>query len=368
MRDKKKLLALILFLLMGFFMFTFANPSDGIGTLTKPIEGEQEEVDEPEEPVIEVEDDNNGNNEQPVIVDINTAPVITVNPNLVKIILGEEYDVMTGVVVTDDRQPNLINEVRTTIESTDELEAGSYVVTYTVTDNGGNTVTATRTIMILDPIGDEDSDGYTNEEEKEADKDFDDEEDTPEYQPNPTINYDNCPVSMTVYGEVPNFEECIEVTDEFYGTEGVETEIETDIDENNHGEYIVTITSKDNLGNETTEEFTFIVEKREVTVTIDDKESTYLEALVELTSNAQEVAVEGTDIGVSLSSDVTETSEVGTYEITGTWTNENYEVTFVDGTYTINAKSLENLTEEELEELLNVEYNDKTVVYDGKEH
>ena len=89
MRDKKKLLALILFLLMGFFMFTFANPSDGIGTLTKPIEGEQEEVDEPEEPVIEVEDDNNGNNEQPVIVDINTAPVITVNPNLVKIILGE---------------------------------------------------------------------------------------------------------------------------------------------------------------------------------------------------------------------------------------------------------------------------------------
>ena len=368
MRDNKKLLALILFLLMGFFMFTFANPSDGIGTLTKPIEGEQEEVDEPEEPVIEVEDDNNGNNEQPVIVDINTAPVITVNPNLVKIILGEEYDVMTGVVVTDDRQPNLINEVRTTIESTDELEAGSYVVTYTVTDNGGNTVTATRTIMILDPIGDEDSDGYTNEEEKEAGKDFDDEEDTPEYQPNPTINYDNCPVSMTVYGEVPNFEECIEVTDEFYGTEGVETEIETDIDENNHGEYTVTITSKDNLGNETTEEFTFIVEKREVTVTIDDKESTYLEALVELTSNAQEVAVEGTDIGVSLSSDVTETSEVGTYEITGTWTNENYEVTFVNGTYTINAKSLEKLTEEQLEELLGVEYKDETVTYDGNEH
>ena len=166
---------------------------------------------------------------------------------------------------------------------------------------------------------------------------------------------------MVVYDELINFEECVKVNDEFYGTEGVTTEITSDINPNQIGNYTVTIVAKDNLGNETTETFDFEVLKRDVTVTINNIDAIYKDEVKPLTSNAKEMAYNGNDIGVILSTEVTNTTPTGKYPITGTWTNENYNVTFVDGVYSIASKTI---TEEDIKEL-GIEFNGATFIYDG---
>jgi hypothetical protein len=77
--------------------------------------------------------------------------------------------------------------------------------------------------------------------------------------------------------------------------------------------------------------------KREVEITIDDKETPFGEPLAELTSDVTKGSlITGDDLRVVLSTLAVNNSSVGeTFPITGTWNNSNYNVTFGDGTYTI---------------------------------
>ncbi len=360
--DKKKIIAIILFILLGLFIFTFANP--GPSTLD-PVEvpgqsdGDKDTEDDEkiEEPDVDAEDEEE--TDRPV-VEIDNAPIIEINPKTVTILLGQNYDVMTGVKASDD---NDIVKVTASIIDTTKLEVGTHTITYTTSDRAGHTTTATRTIVVLDPKGDNDEDGYTNEEEIENGNNPDDKEDHPDYNTKPTIDFSACITSMVVYDELPNFEECVKATDEFYGTEGVTIEVTNDVNPNQFGKYTITVVAKDNLENETIESFEFEVLKRDVIVTINNVEAIYKDEVKPLTSNALEMAYNGNEIGVQLSTEVTNTTPTGKYAITGTWTNENYNVTFVDGVYSITSKTI---TEEDIKEL-GIEFNDATFIYDGTE-
>ncbi len=362
--DKKKIIAIILFILLGLFIFTFANPAPstldpvevpGQGEEDKDTDNEQDDNKDEEQDDEQEED----NNDRPVI-NVDEAPVIEINPKTVTILFGQNYDVMTGVKASDD---NDVVSVTASITDTTKLEVGTHTITYTTSDKAGHTTTATRTIIVLNPTGDNDNDGYTNEEEIENGTNPDDEEEYPEYSKNPSIDFSSCATSMVVYDELINFEDCVKATDEFYGTEGVTIEVTNDVNPNQFGKYTITVVAKDNLNNETTENFEFEVLKRNVTVTINNVEAIYKDEVKPLTSNALEMAYNGNEIGVQLNTEVTNTTPAGKYAITGTWTNENYNVTFVDGVYSITSKTI---TEEDIKEL-GIEFNGATFIYDGTE-
>src|SRR5699024_3310427 len=128
--------------------------------------------------------------------------------------------------------------------------------------------------------------------------------------------------------------------------------------------YTITVVAKDNLENETIGSFEFEVLKRDVTVTINNVEAIYKDEVKPLTSNALEMAYNGNEIGVQLSTEVTNTTPTNKYAITGTWTNKNYNVTFVDGVYSITSKTI---TEEDIKEL-GIEFKNATFIYDGTEN
>ena len=363
--DKKKIIAIILFILLGLLIFTFANP--GPSTLD-PVEvpgqsdGDKDTEDDEkiEEPDVDAEYDEDDEETDRPVVEIDNAPIIEINPKTITILLGQNYDVMTGVKASDD---NDIVKVTASVIDTTKLEVGTHTITYTTSDRAGYTTTATRTIVVLDPKGDNDEDGYTNEEEIENGNNPDDKEDHPDYNTKPTIDFSACITSMVVYDELPNFEECVKATDEFYGTEGVTIEVTNDVNPNQFGKYTITVVAKDNLENETIGSFEFEVLKRDVTVTINNVEAIYKDEVKPLTSNALEMAYNGNEIGVQLSTEVTNTTPTGKYAITGTWTNENYNVTFVDGVYSITSKTI---TEEDIKEL-GIEFKNATFIYDGTE-
>ncbi len=80
--------------------------------------------------------------------------------------------------------------------------------------------------------------------------------------------------------------------------------------------------------------------KKAVTVKIDDKSSVYGEGIAELTAKAGELAYGDNynDLGIALTK--AGEKDVGTYDITGSWTNNFYNVTFENGKYTITAKPI----------------------------
>ena len=190
MISKKKIFAIILFIFIGLFVFTFANPSSEFENL-EPVGGEVNENDDNDNTV----DNTNGNNQdenqsddQNNKLDNDTqndyqqyndeAPVITIDPKNVTILLGDQYDVMTGVKVTDD-----LDNVTVSADITDttKLTVGEHIINYvSTTDRKGNSAKETRTIIVLDPETDEDNDGFNNKEEIEGETDPNNEEDYPE--------------------------------------------------------------------------------------------------------------------------------------------------------------------------------------------
>ncbi len=243
MRNKKKIFALVLFILMGFFMFTFANPSDGIDELTTPVD--KEEVDTPK-PVVNEKPIEVNNPINQVIAVVDNAPVITVNPKEVKILRGTDYNVNTGVTIADDKDTNLKPTISMT--STIDAEVGTYTITYKVTDSGNNTATATRVVKVLEPDEDEDSDGYTNKEEYDNDANFDDAKEYPEYDKNPSITIDeNNTFSMEINATIPTF--TATATDVADGD--IDVVITHDIDLTKVNRYTVVFTATDVLGNKT---------------------------------------------------------------------------------------------------------------------
>ncbi|MDO8466777.1 MAG: DUF5011 domain-containing protein, partial [bacterium] len=93
-------------------------------------------VDEPEAPV------------QINVVENPGAPVININGNNpARIELGETYNDL-GATVTDDEDNNLGVQVSGAEINTSEI--GTSTITYTATDNDGNTTTATREVVVYD--------------------------------------------------------------------------------------------------------------------------------------------------------------------------------------------------------------------------
>ena len=83
----------------------------------------------------------------------------------------------------------------------------------------------------------------------------------------------------------------------------------------------------------------FSIAEKQITVTIDNKSSVYGESQVTLTATDNGI-IDG-DTGVyTLACDANETSNVGEYAITGTDTSDNYDITFVNGTYEVTKKTL----------------------------
>ena len=170
----------------------------------------------------------------------------------------------------------------------------------------------------------------------------------------PTINIsaDNLG-SMLVYENVPTF--TATATDR--NGNPVEVVITTNIDGNTAGSYTVTYTATDNDGNTTTITRDFVVERRNLEVTIDDKTSVYGEALEELTYEITDgVVVEEYLPGITLTK--ANGTNVGRYAITGTYSNRNYNITFINGIYTITKANYD----------VNVEFpQEDELVYDGEE-
>lgn len=97
-----------------------------------------------------------------------------------------------------------------------------------------------------------------------------------------------------------------------------------------------------------------VINKRTAKVAIGDQSSIYGDAISTDISKVITEHIEGDDLGLTVTpvlraEDGTETeltaeTPAGTYTIKGTATNQNYNVEFTEGTYTINPKSLQNVT------------------------
>ena len=108
------------------------------------------------------------------------------------------------------------------------------------------------------------------------------------------------------------------------------------------GNFSLTVKVVDNLTiTEKTATISLTILKRKVTYTIDDKQSKYGEALKALTGSITSGSVYGNDnLNINLYTSATSISNFGEYQITGSYNNSNYEVTFINGTYTITKKQI----------------------------
>ena len=171
---KKKIIAIILFLFLSLFMFTFANPGDIEPELKKPektkeetkkeeVKEDTEEKEETTQTVVNQNTNNSANNNSSNETNKKhlEAPVIEVPEGSLVILLGESYDVMEGVKVISEENLTATAD----ITDTSKLKEGKHTITYTVTDSEGNSATATREVVVLDPNKDEDKDGFSNGEE-----------------------------------------------------------------------------------------------------------------------------------------------------------------------------------------------------------
>ena len=113
----------------------------------------------------------------------------------------------------------------------------------------------------------------------------------------------------------------------------------------NVGSYDITGTCTNNNYAVTFENETgsYTVTARPITVVIDDKTSVYGESLVELTMNYAEGSLKLVG-GLTLQNVVNLTKaegiDAGEYAITGSYDNDNYDITFTDGTYTITERKI----------------------------
>ena len=156
--SKKKIIAIILFIFLCLFMFTYAGPGNlelkDIKDSKEPIEDQNKDNNNDKDNKDNIKDDSNEN----IKVVVKNAPEIIVEPYKVVILYGDDYDIMSGVSLNGEEKLS----IKADVTSTKELKVGQHIVTYTAEDKNGNKATATRKIIVLDPQGDEDKDGFTN--------------------------------------------------------------------------------------------------------------------------------------------------------------------------------------------------------------
>ncbi|MCH5159714.1 MAG: hypothetical protein J1F66_02560 [Clostridiales bacterium] len=118
-------------------------------------------------------------------------------------------------------------------------------------------------------------------------------------------------------------------------------EVATDRDVRDAGSYTITVQQTDDLDNyviEVLNSGTYTVTARPVNVTINNQTAVYnRDNSYYFNANGWTLngtIVKGDSLGVTISTTEALTV-VGEYEITGDWTNKNYKITFVNGTYTI---------------------------------
>src|SRR5574344_1645999 len=143
--DKKKLLAIFLFLLMGFFMFTFANPSSEIerGEETPANETTTDTKDN----TSTVNTDTKTNTTK--VVRDSVSPVITMNGSDIVIRMNSTYTDL-GATATDNIDGDITANI-VTVSSVDVTSKGTYTVTYNVSDKAGNKATeVVRNVSITD--------------------------------------------------------------------------------------------------------------------------------------------------------------------------------------------------------------------------
>jgi uncharacterized repeat protein (TIGR02543 family) len=145
MISKRKIAAMILFLLMSLFMFTFANPAGNPEENLIPEEEINEEepapvIPEPETPPVDEEDD------EEIVLDT-TAPIIIINGGDVIIRVGGTY-IDEGATVTDETDEDISLVTSTNINTSTR---GAYTVTYSATDASGNeAIPQVRTVYVVD--------------------------------------------------------------------------------------------------------------------------------------------------------------------------------------------------------------------------
>ena len=110
----------------------------------------------------------------------------------------------------------------------------------------------------------------------------------------------------------------------------------------NVGEYSINLLATDSdTGASGTAIKKIVVTPRDVTYKIDDKKTNFGDDVLALTGKVTRGTVlNGDDLQITLSCEVTKQSGIGSYEITGVANNSNYNVTFVNGTYYVVEKEI----------------------------
>ena len=237
--SKKKIIAIVLFIFLGLFMFTFANPGEIKPVLKDPIK----DVVKPEDN--DLNNDNDQNITIPVVNPVTNIPNIKVEPKRVVILYGDKYDVMTGVTL--DSVEKL--EINADITDTTKLNIGTYTITYTV-GKDDLTKASTRELVVLNPESDEDNDGFTNEEEMKGEDPTD--PFNPESHPetiDPIIKLlGNNPYKMALGTKYVEAGVEIELDPHDNITKESDVKVDSNLDVDSIGKYTLTYTITDRYG------------------------------------------------------------------------------------------------------------------------
>ena len=106
------------------------------------------------------------------------------------------------------------------------------------------------------------------------------------------------------------------------------------------GEYEITGTANNDNYAVTFKKGTYTITARKITVKMEDKQSVYGEEIKTLTYSVKNGTLAAGELLNFVTASKEDGTEVGTYTITGAANNDNYDVTFENGTYTITKKSI----------------------------
>ncbi|MFC0490752.1 immunoglobulin-like domain-containing protein, partial [Listeria grayi] len=81
-----------------------------------------------------------------VTVKNNSQPIINANDKTIKV--GDTFNPLSGVTATDEEDGDLTSKIKVIVNTVNTAVAGTYTVTYSVTDSDGNTATKTITVTV----------------------------------------------------------------------------------------------------------------------------------------------------------------------------------------------------------------------------